>query len=124
MQEHWQNLSCAPSACGGGLGYQANPQMQAADNARQLRGNVLPQRSDTVRGLLEIAHQQVVELEQEIGRLGEHLMPVRELSVAKDPGCNGSALGEPEVIGLLRGLIERLARQQSIVRAIASETRI
>lgn len=81
-------------------------------------------RSDTIRGLLDIAYEQIAGLEQEIAKLGEQLMPVRELSPTKESIGNSSALGEPEVIGLIRGLIGRLSHQQSIVRAIANETRI
>jgi hypothetical protein len=78
----------------------------------------------SVRGLLNIAHGQVADLEKEITLLGEQLLPVRELSPTQEGDKGQSALGTPEVIGMLRGLIDRIARQQAVVRAIAGELRI
>jgi hypothetical protein len=78
----------------------------------------------SVRGLLNIARGQVADLEKEITLLGEQLLPVRELSQTQEGDKGHGALGTPEVIGMLRGLIDRIARQQAVVRAIAGELRI
>jgi hypothetical protein len=96
-------------------------QLQAAQYAMK---NEQQPPAATVRSLLDIAYQQIEALENEIGRLGEQLLPVRELSPCKESGESENALGVPEVIGMLRGLIDRIARQQAVVRSISNEVRI
>lgn len=105
------------------LGIQSSYPQNADENHQWAKNEAQP-KANTVRGLLNIAHEQLSELEKEIGRLGEQLLPVRELVPTKESDGIGSALGEPEVIGMLRALISRLVAQQSIVSAISNETRI
>jgi hypothetical protein len=106
-----------------GLGSSQQPASTAAFGRAEMK-NEAQAPGSTVRSLLEIAHQQAADLEQDIDRLGEQLLPVRELSPCKESDGAGTALGTPEVLGTLRALIDRMAKQQSIVRAISSEIRI
>jgi hypothetical protein len=106
-----------------GHGSSQQPAQTAAFGRAEMK-NEAQAPCSTVRSLLEIAHQQATDLEQDIGRLGEQLLPVRELSPCKDSDGAGISLGTPEVLGMLRALIDRMAKQQSIVRAISSEIRI
>lgn len=84
----------------------------------------VPIRPDTVRSLLEMAHGRFAELEQEIERLGGLLYPVRSSVPAQTGDQKASYSGDPECIGLLRALCDRISQQTVHVRLISDETRI
>lgn len=93
--------------------------------AQFLNGDSAPPAPRTIRSLLEVAHQQVEVLQQEIERLGGMLYPIR-LSVPTGIGQHAAAdqNGDPELIAILQALIDRLASQQASVRNICEEVRI
>lgn len=80
---------------------------------------------DGVRSLAEQAHTQLEILQSEIARLGDLLDPVR---LPVQSACGGavgeSSTSEPQCVIGLRILVERIVRQQQIVRQIADELRI
>lgn len=102
----------------GGLGL-SNQLAQA-----QCQAGGVPIRPDTVRSLLEMAHGRFAELEQEIERLGGLLYPVRSGSPAQTGEDKASYGGDPECIGILRALCDRISQQIVSVRLIADEVRI
>lgn len=84
----------------------------------------MPPQPDTIRSLLETAHGRLSELEHEISRLGEMLYPVRA-SIPSPVGAQQATAGsDPECVGLLRALCDRISQQTAHVRLISDEVRI
>lgn len=81
-------------------------------------------RADTARSLLESARAQFALLEEEIGKLSDHLEPLREMAPTTMGNGSTAPLSEPSVLQDIRGLVERISRQRQIIQAITGELRL
>lgn len=79
---------------------------------------------DTVSSLIEMAHVGLNRLAQEVDRLGEMLRPVRSPIPSQVAEQKAHCGGEPEIIGLLQEICDRISQQSTYVSQIGDELRI
>lgn len=124
IEENWKGLSQQVQGNTNSLG-SIGPHCLANQLTQgQCQAIGIPNRPDTVRSLLELAHGRLTELEHEIVRLGELLFPVRESIPSPECAQKAPTGSDPECISLLRALCDRISHQAAHVRLIADETRI
>jgi len=79
---------------------------------------------DTLRSLLEVAHQHMGLLEQETQRLGESLYPVRTAVPQGNGQKSENISGDPECLASLQVLIDKIRQQTENIRTLTAEVRI
>ena len=92
--------------------------------AQYANSNFYEPSDPTMRSLLEVANHQLDSLQKEIEKLGGMLSPVRSAIPCGIGQEAANYSGDPELIGTMRYLIDRLAQQAATVRNISEELRI
>lgn len=80
--------------------------------------------ADTVRSLLEAAHQHMGLLEQETQRLGESLYPVRSAVPENAAQKQENYGGHPECLESLHVLIRKIRQVTENIQILTAEVRI
>ncbi|UEP43160.1 hypothetical protein [Burkholderia sp. B21-005] len=80
--------------------------------------------ADTVRSLLEAAHQHIGLLEQETQRLGESLYPVRSAVPENAAQKQENYGGHPECLESLHVLIRKIRQVTENIQTLTAEVRI
>ncbi|PXX41102.1 MULTISPECIES: hypothetical protein [Burkholderia] len=110
----------------------AQAQWQASLGAAGIPSNAQMQKewapetitADTVRSLLEAAHQHMGLLEQETQRLGESLYPVRSAVPANAFQKQENYDGHPECLESLHVLIRKIRQVTENIQTLTAEIRI